>query len=96
MTPARNVIDQAVALLQARAGLDLERAKLAVYYAVMTWKMPHLPVFPILRFCGPPGTGKSSAMQILKFWCYKPKQISGKRITPAALLEASRYRGWLN
>jgi hypothetical protein len=81
----RNAIEQAVSILQATSGLDFEQAKLAVYYAISTWKLPELGMFPILRLCGPPGTGKTSGMQQLASLCYQPRRISGKRITAAAL-----------
>lgn len=80
-----SLLDQAVDTLLNSAGLEPEQAKLAVYYSIATWKMPQLDMFPILRFCGPPGTGKSSTMRVMGPWCCDPTTISGKRITVAAL-----------
>jgi hypothetical protein len=80
-----NAIEKAISILRGSSGLDIEQAKLAIYYAIATWKLPDLQIFPILRFCGPPGTGKTSAILTLAHWCRSPKVICGKLITPAAL-----------
>lgn len=80
-----NAIDEAITILLASSGLERNQAKLAIYYTIATWSMPQLRMFPILRFCGPPGTGKTSAVEVLSPWCRSPRLISGKLITPAAL-----------
>ncbi|MFC1984158.1 hypothetical protein ACFLVO_04015 [Chloroflexota bacterium] len=78
-------IDQAITTLMSSSGLERNQAKLAVYYAIATWTLPQLSMFPILRFCGPPGTGKSSAMAVITPWCRAPHSVSGKLITPPVL-----------
>jgi len=90
-----SAVDQAIATLLGSVGLMLEEAKLAVYYSIATWKMPRLDMFPILRFRGPPGTGKSSAMAVLGPWCCQPRWISGKRLTAAAFRDelAEAHKG---
>lgn len=80
-----NAIDRAIATLLASSGLERNQAKLAVYYTIATWYMLQLRMFPILRLCGLPGTGKTSAIEVLSPWCRSPHLISGKLITPAAL-----------
>jgi hypothetical protein len=80
-----NAVDQAINSLLSSSGLERNQAKLAVYYTIATWNVPQLRIFPILRLCGPPGTGKTSAIEVLSPWCRSPKLISGKLITPAAL-----------
>lgn len=85
MTGSCNVTNEAVTIMQASSGLTSEEAKLAVYYATATWRMVEFALFPILRLCGPPGTGKTSAMETVKPLCCKPRSISAKEITPAAL-----------
>ena len=85
-----NAIEQAIVTLLHGSGLEPQQAKLAVYYAIATWKMPKLMMFPILRFCGPLGTGKSSAMALFSPWCCNPIPISGKQISPPALRDELR------
>jgi DNA polymerase III delta prime subunit len=80
-----NVIEKSISILLGSSGLDVELTKLALYYTIATWKIPHLDKFPILRFCGPPGTGKTSALCILRNWCYNPRLITGKSISTAAM-----------
>jgi len=92
------MIDEAVNILLKSSGLEPEDARTAVYYAAATWGVDQLdmfPIFPLLRFYGPPGTGKSRAMKVLASWCCKPKTLSGKRITVAALRDelAIAYQG---
>ncbi len=90
-----NAIEQAINIIQSISGLDINQRKLAIYYAIATWKMPDLQIFPILRFCGPSGTGKTSAMRTLAPWCRNPRRISGKLITSAALRDELKnaYKG---
>jgi hypothetical protein len=93
-----NVIDQGVDTLLSYSGLEPEDARTAVYYAAATWGVDQLdmfPIFPLLRFYGPPGTGKSRAMKVLASWCCRPRTLSGKRITVAALRDelAKAYQG---
>lgn len=90
-----SMIDEAVNTLLKSSGLDPESARTAVYYAMATWGMPQLDMFPILDFWGPPGTGKSRAMRVLESWCCQPVSVSGKRITVAALRDqlAMAYQG---
>jgi len=80
-----NKIDQAITTLLSCSGLETNQAKLAIYYAIGTWTLSKLSMFPILRFNGPPGTGKSSAIAVITPWCLKPHAFSGKLITPPAL-----------
>ena len=80
-----NAIEQAINILQSVSGLDTEQTKLAIYYAIATWKIPDLTMFPILRFCGTPGTGKSSIIGILGHWCRNPRNISGESISVPAM-----------
>jgi len=80
-----NAIEQAINILLGSAGLDTEQAKLAIYYAIASWKMYELDKFPILRFCGAHGTGKTSAFCVLRYWCCKPRLITGKNISIAAM-----------
>jgi hypothetical protein len=83
-----NVIERAVSISQSVSGLDEKQAKLAVYFSIATWKLAELCIFFILVFSGPPGSGKTSAINILKCWCNKPKVISGKNISAPALRDA--------
>jgi hypothetical protein len=93
-----SMIDKAVKILLGSSGLDPESARTAVYYAIATWGVDQLdmfPIFPLLRFYGPPGTGKSRAMKVLASWCCRPIMVSGKMITVAALRDvlAMAYQG---
>jgi DNA polymerase III delta prime subunit len=80
-----NKIEQAINILRGVSGLDIDQSKLALYYVIATWKLPELDRCPILRFIGPPGTGKSSAIDLLRYWCFKPRSISGEEISVPAM-----------
>jgi ATP-dependent Lon protease len=60
-----NAIKQTIKLLLSSSGLELNQAKLGIYYAIATWKLPHLDKFPISRLWGPPGTGKTKTMEVI-------------------------------
>ncbi len=68
----------AVMALQTASGLTNEAAKTCVYYAVGTYGLEQLQLYPILLFQGATGTGKSDAMKVLAQLVYKPSWLGTK------------------
>jgi hypothetical protein len=91
---ARTKLNQAIKLASAAFNLatgfsEYERKKLAAY-AIMTHYIKDFDPFPQLAIAGTPGTGKSSALNILKGICYKVVSVTGETITDAALRAAMK------
>jgi hypothetical protein len=63
---------------------DYNRRKI-VYYAIATYSLHKFDFFPILVPYGPPSTGKTATLVILKGLCWRATSISGEAITEAAL-----------
>jgi len=89
-------INELVTTLNKASGLEENQAKTAIFYAMATHKLSSFDWFPVLAFIGAPGTGKSSALDILAQLCYKSYRITcHTTMTPVALrdeLEAARNR----
>jgi len=86
--PPQHEID---AMMKA-TGLDINQAKIAVYYAVATHIMEKLEEMPLLTFQGPAGTGKSSGMKQLENLVHNPERITG-RISQAVLRDKMKKNG---
>lgn len=81
-----DVIDTPVSIIQKATGLTQGQAKTCVYYAGTTHRMDDLDFLPMLAALGPPGTGKSTLLRMMKTLCYQPSDILDcDGITVAAL-----------
>ena len=78
------LINQAVNVLMTASGLTEMAAKTCVYYAVGTYGLEELNIYPLLVFYGATGTGKSAAMKALEKLVRKPKW-TGTNLTKAGL-----------
>ena len=67
-------------LMQAVNGLDESQARILTYFAIATYGLPELQVFPLLVISGAAGTGKTTILEVLKRITYKPcpQLIDGK------------------
>jgi len=54
-----------ITALERASSLNEYQAKLCVYYAILTYKIEELALFPILTLFGEHGTGKSAIMKIM-------------------------------
>jgi len=71
------------------SGLSENQAKLATYYDMATHKLKLFDWFPVKAYIGPPGTGKSAAMDLDAQLCYKPHRITcHPSMTKASLRDA--------
>jgi len=67
-------------LMQAVNGLDESQARILTYFAIATYGLPELQVFPLLVISGAAGTGKTTLLEVLQRITYKPcpQLIDGK------------------
>ena len=65
---------------------DYDKHKIA-YYIAATYHTPQCDAFPCLATFGPPSSGKSATLSIVKARCFKPILITSNSITPAALTQ---------
>jgi len=67
-------------LMQAVNGLDESQARTLTYFAIATYGLPELQIFPLLVISGVAGTGKTTILEVLKRITYKPcpQLIDGK------------------
>lgn len=63
---------------------DYQRRKIA-YYAVATYFIGRFDPFPGLVPYGPPASGKTATLLVLRKTCWRPIAVTGETITPAAL-----------
>lgn len=63
---------------------EYERRKIG-YYAVATYFTREFDPFPGMVIYGPPSTGKTMTLNVLKGTCYHSVSVTGETITPAAL-----------
>ncbi len=66
---------------------DYQRRKIA-YYALATWFIGQYECFPGLAIYGPPSTGKTQTLDILKVICGNPVTITAEAISEAALRDS--------
>ncbi len=71
--------------LQISTGHDEYQRRKIAYYAVATHFMKEFDPFPGLAIYGPPASGKTMTLNILKATCYKVVPITGETISDAAL-----------
>lgn len=77
-------VNQAVDYLMTASGLSTSAAKTCVYYAIGTYGLDRLNLYPLLVIYGPTGTGKSSAMKALAKLVIQPEWM-GTSLTKAGL-----------
>lgn len=77
-------VTAAVNVLMTASGLTKLAAKTCVYYAVGTYGLGELNLYPLLVFYGATGTGKSAAMKALGMLVCKPVWL-GTNLTQANL-----------
>jgi hypothetical protein len=61
-----------VEALKRASSLNENEAKLCVYYAILTYKIEEVRLFPVLTLRGDPSTGKSSLMKVMAQLVNKP------------------------
>jgi hypothetical protein len=76
------------ACLRIGTGLGGFERKIIAYYCLATYSLPHMSKFPMLVFKGPMGTGKSSALKVVRKFARKPKSISLRGRTQATIRDA--------
>lgn len=72
-------------ILQMTTGHSAYQCKKIAYYAVATHFIPQFDPFPGLAIYGPPSTGKSTTLDILRELCLKPVSVTGTTVSEAAL-----------
>ena len=71
------------------SGLNENQAKTAIYYNMATHHLKAFNWFSVKAYIGPPGTGKSNAMDLDAQLCYKPHRITcHPSMTKASLRDA--------
>jgi len=80
-----SVANELVADIQRSAGLMSMHTKTCIYYAAATWSIDSLDWFPMLVFLGPPGTGKSVMLDIMKWLCKGAVMVDCDNVTEAVL-----------
>lgn len=80
-----DLADSMDTLLSCVTGLDEFLRKQVVYYTLATHALESLATFPILVPKGPTGTGKSSCLEVIARFAYRPLTFSLKSMTSAAI-----------
>ena len=73
------------AVLQNAAGHDEYQARKIAYYILATWHIAQFEQFPCLVFYGPPSSGKTSSLNVVKALAFHVEPITSDGITEAAL-----------
>ena len=73
------------AILQNAAGHDAYQARKIAYYIFATWHIAKFEQFPGLVFYGPPSSGKTSSLNVVKALAFHVSPITADGITEAAL-----------
>ena len=81
----QKAIEIAEIALQNSTGHDEYQRRKIAYYAVATHFIKDFDPFPGMVVCGPPSTGKTATLNVLKGTCYKAIAVTGETVTPAAL-----------
>lgn len=71
--------------LSHSTGLKERDQKLVVYWTLATHSLPHIDTFPMLGLVGQMGTGKSQTLKIIKKFAYRPRELSLRAMTLAAI-----------
>jgi len=79
-----DAIRSAVDMIMTASGLNEMAAKTCVYYAVGTYGLGQLNLYPLLVFYGATGTGKSTAMKALSKLTHNSMWL-GTKLTQASL-----------
>jgi len=79
------IINAAKLLLENSTGHNEYETKKIIYYSIATYSINQFDFFPILAFYGPPSTGKTITLIILRGLCWRPVLFSAEAITEAAL-----------
>lgn len=89
-------VQELAELINKVCGLNINWAKICIYYAMATHRINHYTWFPALCLIGAPGTGKSKCLDIMNKVCNKSFRITcHATMTPATLrdeLVSSRKR----
>ena len=84
--------NELICRVREAAGLNLASAKTLVYVLIASHGLPKLNRFPIVVLLGPPGTGKSTILNIARQVAFESGTMSG-RPTPAVLRDKMvKYR----
>ena len=73
------------AILQNAAGHDAYQARKIAYYIFATWHIAKFEQFSGLVFYGPPSSGKTSSLNVVKALAFHVSPITADGITEAAL-----------
>jgi len=79
------IINAAKLFLENSTGHNEYETEKIVYYSIATYFINKFDFFPILALYGPPSTGKTITLIILKGLCWRPILFSAEAITEAAL-----------
>jgi len=80
-----NIINAGELLLENSTGHNEYETKKIIYYSIATYFIDKFDFFPMLVPYGPPSTGKTATLIILRGLCWHPVFISAEAITEAAL-----------
>jgi hypothetical protein len=86
-TPTLESLEPLIERVQTVSSLNTNEAKTVVFWAIATYGLPKLDTFPILVFRGPPGTGKSTLLDVVAELSHKPCRLDGK-VTKAVLRDS--------
>lgn len=88
--PLARAIEFAEVALNICTGHDDYQRKKIAYYIVSTHFIPQFDPFPSLVIYGPPSTGKSMTLNVLRNTCWGAVSLTAETITPAALKDCLR------
>jgi hypothetical protein len=84
---ARSLFENTWTLLHQTLDFEIESHCLAVAYVLCTWVIEKLPIAPYLSLVGPPGSGKTTALRVLKLLCRR--SLATADISSAAFYDLS-------
>jgi hypothetical protein len=84
----KEAIDTMNVVLTMPSGANDFQLRTCAYYAVATWHISVLDIFPALVLFGPTGTGKTVLMKATGEFCQNPMTINAEKSTPAVIRES--------
>ena len=73
-------------VLKNTAGHDSYQARKIAYYILATWHIVQFEQFPGLVFYGPPSSGKTSSLNVVKALAFHVEVVTSDGVTPEAAL----------
>src|SRR5207302_1648263 len=81
----RTAVEAITNILGVCTGLPEIERKIVAYYTVATHTIEKTNTFPLLVLQGPMGTGKSQTLRIVKAFSFRPRSLSPRGYTAAAI-----------